>query len=135
MMDRNVQKQMDTYPENAKTFAMGIRDLIYETAKLKGTEIIEEALKWGEPSFRAKNGTPIRMDWKEKTPDSFYTFFNCKTIIIETCRELYSSELDFEGNRAIVLNLHAEPPKHILQHCLSFALQYHNIKRLPLLGA
>jgi len=135
MVDTNVLSKMEFYPEKAKSFAIHIRNLIYVTAKLEGIEIVEETLKWGEPSFKSTKGTPIRIDWKEKTPDKFYIFFNCQTLMIETCKELYNSNLVFEGNRAIVLNLHEEPPKQILQHCFSLALRYHTIKKLPLLGA
>lgn len=135
MVDENVIKKIKSYSKNAVTFGLEIRALIYDTAKIEGTEIIEENLKWGEPSFKAPNGTPIRIDWKEKTPNKFYIFFNCSTIMIETCKVLYDSELIFEGNRAIVLNLTDEIPKQILQHCFSLAIKYHNLKKLPLLGA
>lgn len=134
MIDKNVMNKIDLYPEKAKSFAINIRDLIYETAVIERVEIIEETLKWGEPSFKATDGTPIRIDWKENTPDLFYIFFNCQTLMIEACKELYQSKLVFEGNRAIVLSLLVEPPRQILQHCFSLALRYHKIKKLPLLG-
>ena len=128
-------QKIESYPEGAKSLAINIRNLIYKTAEIEDTEIAEETLKWGEPSFRAVNGTPIRFDWKENTPDLFYIFFNCQTLMIETCKELYDTNLKFEGNRAIILNLIEEPPLQILQHCFSLALRYHKIKKLPLLGA
>lgn len=134
-LDDNVLKKINTYPEEAKKIALMIRELIYETAKNEGMKIIEENLKWGEPSFKTPDGTPIRMDWKEKTPDSFYIFFNCQTLMIETCRALYAPKLYFEGKRAIVLNLSEELPVPILKHCFALALNYHNLKKLPLLGA
>ena len=130
-----MMKKIESYPHKVKSRAMKIRDLIYNTAELEGIRIVEETLKWGEPSFKATNGTPIRFDWKENTPDLFYILFNCQTLMIETCKELYDRNLVFEGNRAIVLSLNEDTPTQILQHCLSLALRYHKIKKLPLLGA
>lgn len=135
MIDGNVIKKIESYPVKPRELAKAIREMIYKTAALEGTEIVEESLKWGEPSFKAANGTPIRIDWKDETPDKFYIFFNCRTVMIETCREIYNSYLDFDGNRVIILNISDEPPMQILQHCFSLALRYHSLKKLPLLGA
>lgn len=135
MEDKNIRSKIESYPEEAKTYANKILSLIYETAKQDGIDKIEESLKWGEPSFKTPFGSPVRMDWKTKTPENFYIFFNCNTALIETFREIYGSKLQFEGNRAIVLKLSEEIPKRILQHCISLAFRYHKIKKLPLLGA
>jgi Domain of unknown function (DU1801) len=134
MESENVKRKIESYPTVARVFADDIRNLIYETAKQENLGNIEESIKWGEPSFKAANGSPIRIDWKLNTPDKFYIFFNCRTILVETFREIYSSALKFEGNRAIVLELSEEIPKNILQHCISLALNYHKIKNIPLLG-
>ena len=135
MRDENVTFKIETYPTQAKIVATTIRELIFATAKAENSEIIEETLKWGEPSFKATKGTPIRMDWKEKTPDKFYIFFNCQTAMIDTCREIYGTRLSFEGNRAIVLTLSEELPIEILQRCFSLAVKYQLLKQLPFLGA
>lgn len=135
MRDANVRLRVQSYPTKAKTMAEKVLALIYETAKQEGITTIEESIKWGEPSFKAPNGSPLRFDWKASTPDSFYIFFNCQTILIETFREIYGSTLKFEGSRAIVLDLTEELPKDILQHCITLALNYHSLKKLPLLGA
>lgn len=130
-----VNIKIASYPFEAKLYANTIRSMIYDVARDEGISHIEEALKWDEPSFKAPNGSPIRMDWKSKTPDKFYIFFNCKTILIETFRTLYNSDLKFEGSRAIVLRLEDKVPKDILKHCISLALKYHKLKKLPLLGS
>lgn len=135
MIDENVRRKIESYPDKVSAFAILIRELIYKTAEAEGTNILEESLKWGEPSYKAPNGTPIRMDWKEDSSDKFYIFFNCKTVLIETYKTIYGTRLFFEGNRAIVLNLSDELPREILQHCFSLALKYHSLKKLPLLGA
>jgi hypothetical protein len=122
-MDSNIVNiKFESYPEDAKIYAKSIRSLIYDVAKDEGISHIDGALKWGEPSFKAPNGSPIRMDWKSKTPDNFYIFFNCKSILIETFRVVYNSELTFEGSRAIILKLKDKVPEDILKHCFSMAL-------------
>ncbi len=135
MEDENVKRKIESYPEDSKLLAIKIKSIIYETAIQEGIHKIEESLKWGEPSFKAQGGSPIRMDWQANTPDKFYIFFNCNTNLIETFRELYGSVLKFEGNRAIVLNLSEKIPEQILHHCISLALRYHKLKKRPLLGA
>ena len=56
--------------------------------------------------------------------DSFYRF-----------RELYAEELEFQGNRAIILSLSQPLPEAVIKHCLELALTYQQRKHLPLLGA
>lgn len=135
MEDEKVKQKIESYPDKARTFASEIRSLIYAAAEHEGIYPIEESLKWGEPSFKAPSGSPIRMDWKPNNPDIFFVFFNCNTTLVETFREIYGSELKFEGKRAIVLDISQKIPKSVLRHCLSLALRYHKIKKLPLLGA
>ncbi len=95
---------------------------------------MEEALKWGEPSFLTKGGSTIRIDWKERTPEYYYIYFNCNTKLVETFRVLYRDELHFEGNRGIVLNTKALIPRKKIKHCIALALNYKSLKHLDLLG-
>ncbi|WP_242014604.1 DUF1801 domain-containing protein [Vibrio alginolyticus] len=95
---------------------------------------VEESLKWGEPSYSVKTGSPVRMDWKQKTPSRYYLFFNCQTKLVDTFRELYSDSLEFQGNRAIILSLSAPLPEASIKTCLELALTYQKRKNLPLLG-
>ena len=57
------------------------------------------------------------------------------TSLVDTFRELYGDVFMFEGNRAIVFGEADEIPVAELKHCISLALTYHRVKRLPLLGA
>ncbi len=134
-MSNLIDQRFKSYPEEVSDLAFQMKTLLYEVAEAEGIKHIEESFKWGEPSFKAPDGSPIRMDWKEKTPENFYIFFVCSTKLIETFKELYRHTLVFEGNRAIVLKISDEQPTNILKHCISLALRYHKIKNLPLLGA
>lgn len=129
-----IRDKYNTYPLPMKALALEMRDLIYEVASGEGIADIEESLKWGEPCFKAPDGSPIRMDWKEKAPEVFNLYFICSTSLVETFKSLYGDALVFEGNRGIIID-----PNHIpyneLRHCISLALRYHLIKDLPFLGA
>ncbi|PIE41703.1 MAG: hypothetical protein CSA49_02130 [Gammaproteobacteria bacterium] len=134
-MDEAVKNHFDKYPENARIRLEELRRLVFHLAAELELGEVEESLKWGEPSYSTKTGSPLRMDWKPKSPDKYYLFFHCQTKLLDTFRELYGEALEFQGNRAIVLPL-AEPlPESAIRYCLTLALTYQQRKHLPLLGA
>ena len=144
IQNTDIQNKFAHYPDQVKPSLDAIRQLIYSLVDELQLGEIEESLKWGEPSFKVKSGSPIRMDWKAATPDNYYLFFNCQTKLVDTFRELYSEVLEFQGNRAIVLSLnHHQQPNlasqnrisSAVKHCLQLALTYQKVKHLPLLGA
>jgi hypothetical protein len=113
-----------------------LRELVIQTAReIEDLEILEETLKWGEPSYITKNGSTIRMDWKESKPDEYAMYFHCQTKLFDTFRELYRDQFKFEGNRALVFKCDENVAVNELRHCISIALNYHKVKHLPLLGA
>ncbi len=133
-MNPDVEAKLSGYPARARTQLLGIRKMILDVAESENLGTVQETLKWGEPSYAVKGGSPIRMDWKEGRADKICLYVNCNTRLIETYRELYSDCLKYEGKRAVVLGLDEALPKEILKNCISMALNYHKIKHLPLLG-
>lgn len=133
-MNEAVQKRFEDYPAEARDKLQQVRALILEVANELQLGDVTESLKWGEPSYSVKAGSPIRIDWKLKSPTHYYLFFNCQTKLIDTYRELYADILEFQGNRAIVLNLFEPVPQSALKHCIEIALTYQQRKQLPLLG-
>ncbi|WP_025555175.1 DUF1801 domain-containing protein [Vibrio parahaemolyticus] len=133
-MDKVVKDRFDEYPDNARVRLEELRNLVFQVASELELGEVDETLKWGEPSYSVKTGSPLRIDWKLKSPNSCYLFFNCQTKLIDTFRELYSDELVFQGNRAIVLSLSKPLPETVIKSCLELALTYHQRKNLPLLG-
>lgn len=132
---KKVKDLLDTYPPDAARKLLQVRQLIVDTAEeTTGLTKLLETTKWGEPSYVAKHGSTIRMDWKAKTPTKYYLFFICSTELVNTFKIIYGDELQFEGNRAIILDLEEAVPVEILKKCISLALTYHKIKHLPLLG-
>lgn len=134
-MDGNVKNKFETYPAHVKAVMLELRQLIFQTALDLELATVEESLKWGEPTYKVKTGSPIRIDWKEKSPANIYIFFNCQTKLLDTFRELYSDRLVLEGNRAIVLKDLSVQPLDVIKHCIVLALTYKKVKDQPMLGA
>jgi hypothetical protein len=117
----------DAYPAPIRRKLMRLRALIFETAKdTEGVGELEEALRWGEPSYltsKTKSGSMIRLD--SKKPGTFALFFHCQTDLVPTFRELYPETFTFEGKRALVLDVKKKLPERELRHCITLALTYH----------
>lgn len=122
------------YPETVKDKMVNLRRLILEKAEEINLPDLEETLKWGEPSYLAKKGSTIRMDWKAKSPDQYAMYFKCTSKLVPSFRMAYDGFFKFEGNRAIVFELDEEIPEAELKNCIKAALTYHNVKHLPMLG-
>lgn len=131
-----VKEKFENYPGFVQKQMYALRNLVIQTAsEVEGLEKLEETLKWGEPSYITKNGSTIRIDWKESKPNEYAMYFHCQTKLVDTFKELYRNKLKFEGNRAIVFNCNEKVAESELKHCISIALNYHKLKHLPLLGA
>ena len=92
-MDRienpNVAQVFDGYPEAMRKKMLRLRQIVLDTAaETEGVAAVEEALKWGEPSFLTKGGSTIRMDWKAKSPHRYALYFNCNTSLVDTFKTL-----------------------------------------------
>ena len=134
-MKEEIQEKFDNYPEHISLLMHQLRELVLKVAEDQNLGKVEETLKWGEPSYLVKNGSALRIDWKSKTPNQYFLFFHCQTKLVDTFREVYSESLEFQGNRAIVLNIYKSLPEKIIRHCVELAFRYKSIKHLPLLGA
>ncbi|MBO6514985.1 MAG: DUF1801 domain-containing protein [Bacteroidia bacterium] len=130
-----VAKIFDAYPEHVRGYMRKLRDLVINVAE-GHDEItgLEETLKWGEPSYVTKHGSTLRMDWKQRFPNQYAMYFNCNSGLVSTFRMVHGSDLDFEGNRAVILKVDEEYPEAVLRNCIEAALRYHKVKKLPMLG-
>ncbi len=125
----------DNYPDSVRDKMFALRELVFKVAEeIDGITNIEETLKWGEPSYLAKNGSTIRMDWKPKIPDQYAMYFKCTSRLVEVFKMIYNDSFHFEGKRVIVFKLNDEIPIEDLKHCIKAALTYHKVKHLPTLG-
>jgi len=131
--DPAVDAVFDAYPKPLKAKLLALRRLIFDTAKnTKGVGALQETLKWGQPSYltsETKSGSTIRIDQVKSAADQYAVYFHCQTNLVETFRELYPRELNYGGNRSILLNAQDEIPEAPLRHCVALALTYHLNKR------
>ncbi len=133
-MNQLINDKISVYPRQARDKFIQIRDLIYAVAQDNDIVDIEETLKWGQPSYLCKSGSTIRVDWQPERPDSIDVFFNCKTKLVETFKEVFSDRFTYRANRVIEISLDTPIPSE-LEVCILMALDYHRLKKLPLLGA
>lgn len=132
-MSAEFEAKINSYPAAVLNKFQQLRSLIHQVADDHQLGNIEETLKWGEPAFLNKNGSTIRIDYKKHSPDNIYLFFNCKTKLVETYKELFFDVFHFEKNRAIALKIDQKLPTE-LETCIRLALSYHRLKHLTLLG-
>jgi len=131
-----VDEVFKNYPKQFQIKLKFLRQLIIDTAsETEDIDVLEETLKWGEPSYLAKKGSTIRIDYKVSKPDQYAMYFKCTSKLVETFKIIYGKKFSFEGSRAIVFKPEEEIPVTELKHCISLALTYHRVKHLPLLGA
>jgi len=128
-----VEAVFRAFPDDVREPLLSLRRLIFDTAEATdGVGRIEEALKWGQPSYlttKPKSGSTIRIDRVSPQPGRYALFFHCQTNLVATFREMYPTELTYGGNRSILLDAKVEVPEGILRHCLALALTYHLKKR------
>ena len=130
--DPAVAAVFEAYPKPLKSKLQALRRLIFDTARsTEGVGRLEEALKWGQPSYlttETHSGSTIRIDQVKSVPDQYAIYFHCQTDLVSTFRELYP-ELTYAGNRSILLDASDALPEAALRHCVALALTYHVNKR------
>lgn len=139
MVQVNINPEVElvfkNYPNEVRKKMFFLREIIIETANgIDGLTKLEETLKWGEPSYLAKNGSTIRIDWKLKEPNQYALYFKCTSRLVETFKLIFKDTFVFEGKRAIIFKIEDDIPKDKLKICIKTALTYHKVKQLPTLG-
>ncbi len=133
--DPKVNDKFNNYPELIREKMQFLRELVIETAgETHGVDVLEETLKWGEPSFITKNGSTLRMDWKEKSPKQYAMYFQCSSRLVDTFRMVFGNQFRYEGKRAIIFQLNEKIPVNELKECIKATLLYHDVKHLQTLG-
>ena len=123
-----------SYPEAVRAELLVVRRLILDTADaLDGVGAIEEALKWGQPSYLTSetgSGSTIRI--AATKPDSLHDYamyFICHTNLVDTFKHLFGDVFTYERNRALLFTLGNALPENELRECVAMALTYHQTKR------
>ena len=79
--DPAVAAAFDALPEDTRTGAFALRDLILETAaSLPAAHPLQEALRWGQPAYLAPKGTTLRIGGHKSA--RFALFVHCQTRLI-----------------------------------------------------
>ncbi|VAW30879.1 FIG00766138: hypothetical protein [hydrothermal vent metagenome] len=123
----------EAYPKPVREKLLALRQMILETAvSTPGVGEIIETLKWGQPSYltvKPKSGTTIRIGVHKTEPGQIALYVHCQTSLIDSFRQLYPTQLSYEGNRAILLKLDEDFAQEALRHCITLALTYHLNKK------
>lgn len=129
----DVENKFDSYPKKFRKKLMFLRQLIFETAaNTDGAGELEETLKWGEPSYvtsQTKSGSTVRIDWKKSYPHQYAMYFNCKTTLVDTFKEIYGNLFTYGGNRSIIFQENDEIPVDELSDCIAMAFTYNLHKK------
>jgi hypothetical protein len=122
--DAKVAAAFAAFPPRPRARLKALREVICDTAA--GLDLaLEESLKWGEPAYRAKGGSTVRLGWKAASPDEVAMYFICTTNLVAHFRELYPKTFRFGGERALLFDLTSRLPSKALRHCVGLALTYH----------
>lgn len=133
--DLAAKEKFKKYPKDIRPKMNNLRKLIIDVSDSDvSIKEIEETLKWGEPSYITKNGSTLRIDWKEKNPDQYAMYFKCTSKLVPTFKEVFGDLFKYENTRAILFDLDDEIPEDELKICIALTLHYHKVKNLPRLG-
>ncbi len=127
-MNIGVKKVYDSYPENVNKKLQILRKLIYQVAQeIKVTWDIQETLKWWEPSYitSQNTGTTIRLALVKWTQNKFGIFFNCKSSMITSIKEVFWDQFEYQGNRALIFSTQDVLNFNNIKYCFELALTYH----------
>ena len=129
----DIREKFDSYPKNIREKLLFLRQLIFDIAsRTASIGELEETLKWGETSYmtpETKSGSTVRIDWKKSTPHQYAMYFNCKTTLVDTFKEMYGSTFCYGGNRSIIFEVNEKVPVNELTDCIVMALTYNLKKR------
>jgi uncharacterized protein DUF1801 len=127
--DSAVARVFASYPPQARRKLLAVRELIFATAAAtSGVGPLTETLKWGEPAYvtaATRSGSTIRLGWKGADPGRYALYFHCRTNLVQRFRTTHADALEFEGNRAIVLDVASALPRTVVRDCVAAALTYH----------
>ncbi|MCP4934866.1 MAG: DUF1801 domain-containing protein [bacterium] len=117
------------FEDKLRPHLLTLRQLIFATAAtIPDCGEVIESLKWGQPSYATvnpKSGTPIRLGAPKSSPGCYALFMPCQTTLIETIREIYHDDFQYEGNRALILRADTTYSNDNISHCMAMALMYY----------
>ncbi len=130
--NKKVEKLFSAFPENKSEKLLLLRELIFCIAE-EHDEIgeIDETLKWDNPSYlthKPKSGTTIRLSQIQADEKKYAISVHCQTSLVSEFKEVYP-ELNYDGNRSIILAINRKLPIETVKHFIYLALTYHYRKK------
>lgn len=130
--DPQVKHKFESYPPTVRPKLEYLNSLMVEVAsEMEHIKSLDVSLKWGEPSYKVKKGSPVRIDWKPKAPDQYAIYFVCTTSLVETFKLVYGNLFKYEKNRALLFDLDEDLPEKELKDCIAMAFNYQALKDKP----
>lgn len=119
-----------SYDEAVRAKLLELRELIFETAaETDGVGEIEEALRWGQPSYLtpvSRSGSTVRLAPTAAGSDfDCALYFICNTNLVDSFRDLFGDALNYDGNRAVQFRIDDAVPVNEVRQCIAMALTYH----------
>ncbi|MCF6338409.1 MAG: DUF1801 domain-containing protein [Gammaproteobacteria bacterium] len=127
-----VENTFNTYSEAVKNKLLFFREMIFQIAD-ESDDIgkIKETLKWENPSYLTyspRSGTTIRLFGVREDNDKCAVSVHCQTSLVSEFKEIYP-ELEYDGNRSLIVNINHELPLAKIRHFIYSALTYHYRKK------
>ena len=129
----SVASAFAAFPPAMRPKLLTLRELIFVTGKrTEGVGPVEEALKWGQPSYltpTTHSGSTVRIGPFPPRPGDYAIFFHCQTSLVDKFRKQFGKTFRYSGNRALVFSASDIMPEAELSECIAMALTYHLKKR------
>lgn len=114
---------LDAQHDNVRPALVRLRGLIYDVVgTVPGAGDVTETLKWGQPSYTVSTGTPLRLGVTKAGVPAL--FVHCQTRVVSEARAHLAADLEFEGNRAILVPQDTAFPEAALRQVIHAALSY-----------
>lgn len=124
----NIAETLAAWPKLAIDRFHQIREIVFVVATRDEVGPLVETLKWGQPSWlpaKPRVGTTLRCNWTQARPDHLSLFVNCQTDLLETVKTIYPKDFDYDGKRALHMDLRVPLPMDAIEHCAALTLRYH----------
>lgn len=116
------------WPAPAQSVIWTCRTLFHRIAQENNIGVLDETLKWGQPSWRprrARTGSTLRMNWSPASPDQMSFFVDCKTDLAARMATLYPTPFSNDGRRRLDMSLALPLPEQALAHLAEMTFTYH----------
>ena len=127
--NKDISAAFAAFPDHLRPRLLAIRNMIFDVAATTpGVGRIEEALRWGQPSYltpETGSGSTIRLGLVKTDADACAMFVHCQSGLADTFKSLYANELTIEGNRSLIFSSDRHLPEAELRHCIGLALTHH----------